>query len=170
MVGAQGPKAAQPTNLTAEDLARGRQLFEGQCAVCHGMQGTGGKGANLAQPNLKHAADEDSLFSVIREGIQNTGMPGTWQMTDREVWLVLAYVRSLGRVAVEKLPGNPGHGRAVFEAQGCASCHIVNGIGGNLGPELTEVGARRSATRLRQSLLEPGKAVPDGFVVVRATS
>jgi cytochrome c oxidase cbb3-type subunit III len=167
---AQTPAAQppQPSNLTPQDLARGKQLFEAQCAPCHGMQGTGGKGANLARPTLKHAADDAGLFAVIQKGIENTGMPRAWQMTDREVWLVVAHVRSLGRVAVENLPGNPAQGKVLFAAHGCATCHIVDGVGGNLGPELTEVGARRSSQRLRQCLLEPGKALPDGFVMVRA--
>ncbi len=158
----------RPAKLTAQDLARGKQLFEAQCAPCHGIQGTGGKGANLAQPTLKHAADDAALFSVIREGIENTGMPGAWQMTEREVWLVVAHVRSLGRVATENLLGDPIKGKALFATHGCSGCHIVDGVGGDLGPELTEVGARRNAARLRQCLLEPGKALPDGFVVVRA--
>ena len=161
-------QSTRPANLTPEDLARGKQLFEAQCAPCHGIQGTGGKGANLARPTLKHAADDDALFATIRNGIENTGMPGAWQMTDREVWLVVAHVRSLGRVAVENLPGNPVEGKALFASHGCAGCHIVEGFGGNFGPELTEVGARRSAERLRQCLLEPGKALPDGFVMVHA--
>jgi putative heme-binding domain-containing protein len=132
------------------------------------MQGTGGKGANLARPTLKHAADDATLFSVIQEGIENTGMPAAWQMTGREIWLVVAHVRSLGRVAVEKLPGDPAKGKTLFAAQGCGTCHIVSGSGGALGPELDEVGARRSSGRLRQCLLEPGSALPDGFVMVRA--
>jgi cytochrome c oxidase cbb3-type subunit 3 len=158
----------QPANLTSEDLARGKQIFEAQCSPCHGIQGTGGKGANLARPTLKHAADDAALFAVIRNGIENTGMPGAWQMTEREVWLVIAHVRSLGRVAVEKLPGDRAKGKALFAAQGCGGCHIVDGVGGNLGPELTEVGARRSAERLRQCILEPSAALPDGFLIVRA--
>jgi cytochrome c oxidase cbb3-type subunit 3 len=162
-----GP-SPQPTNLTLQDLARGKQLFEAQCAPCHGIQGTGGKGANLARPTLKHASDDAALFAVVQNGIDNTGMPGAWQMTEHELWLVVAHVRSLGRVAAVKLPGDPGRGKALFATQGCGGCHIVDGVGGNLGPELTEVGARRSPERLRQCLLEPGKAVPDGFVMVRA--
>jgi cytochrome c oxidase cbb3-type subunit III len=169
-LGAQTPPehSAQPTNLTPQDLARGKQLFQAQCSPCHGILGTGGKGANLARPTLKHAADDAALFSTIQEGIDNTGMPGAWQMTDREIWLVVAHVRSLGRVAVEKLPGDPAKGKTLFESQGCGGCHMVDGAGGSLGPDLDEVGARRSSERLRQCLLEPGSALPDGFVMVRA--
>ena len=43
----------------------------------------------------------------------------------------------------------------------------MSGIGGTLGPDLSEVGARRSAERLRQCLLQPGEALPDGFLMVR---
>jgi len=169
-VRAQTPAAesTRQANLTPQDLIRGKQLFEAQCAPCHGIRGTGGKGANLARPTLKHAADDAALFATIQNGIENTGMPAAWQMTDREIWLVVAHVRSLGRVAVENLPGNREQGKALFAGRGCIGCHIVGGVGGNLGPELTEVGARRSAERLRQCLLEPGQALPDGFVMVRA--
>src|SRR5262245_54066087 len=78
----------------APDQARGQRLFEGQCARCHGVQGGGGTGANLRRPKLRHAADDDSLFNLIRSGIPGTGMPYTWAMTDNEVRDVIAYVRS----------------------------------------------------------------------------
>jgi cytochrome c oxidase cbb3-type subunit III len=172
LLAAQDEKAPlqsqKPANLTAQDLARGKQLFEAQCSPCHGMQGTGGKGANLARSSLKHASKDDDLFAIIQNGIENTGMPPAWQMTDREIWLVVAQVRSFGRTAVEKLPGDPARGKALFGAQRCGGCHIVDGVGGSLGPDLSEVGARRSSERLRQCLLEPGKALPDEFVMVRA--
>jgi mono/diheme cytochrome c family protein len=72
-------------NPTAEDLARGKRLFEGQCAVCHGIIGTGGRGANLAQPRLRHASSDQALFLVIKDGIDGTEMREAWQMTDREI-------------------------------------------------------------------------------------
>src|SRR5258708_21954488 len=45
-------------NASPADLARGGQLFGGQCAGCHGPKGEGGKGAILAQPRLRHAPDD----------------------------------------------------------------------------------------------------------------
>src|SRR5690349_9080002 len=47
------------------DLARGKQLFLGHCAPCHGPEGDGGKGANLARPILPRAADDQSLYRVL---------------------------------------------------------------------------------------------------------
>ena len=59
-------------------------------------------------------------------------------------------------------------GRAVYEGQRCSICHIVNGAGSSLGPELTEVGARRGAQYLRKKLLNPGDETADGFLLIRA--
>jgi putative heme-binding domain-containing protein len=141
----------------APDEARGKRLFEGQCSRCHGIQGGGGTGANLRRPKLQHAPDDETLFDLIRRGIPGTGMPGTFAMTDNEVRDVIAYVRSLGRVPPEPLPGDPARGKLIYHQAQCASCHIVAGQGGNLGPELSDIGARRGLAFLRSALLHPGK-------------
>ena len=44
----------------------------------------------------------------------------------------------------------------VFETKGgCAACHVVNGHGGLLGPDLSEIGFRRSLKFLLESLTDP---------------
>jgi cytochrome c oxidase cbb3-type subunit III len=145
------------SSAATPDPARGKRLFEGQCARCHGMQGGGGVGANLRRPKLRRAADDESLFDLIQNGIPGTGMPDTWAMTDNETRDVVAYVRSLGRVPAEPLPADPRKGRLAFDQAKCGSCHIVGGKGGNLGPELTDIGDRRGVLFLRSALLHPGK-------------
>jgi putative heme-binding domain-containing protein len=153
---------------TPADLKRGEQLFLGQCGRCHGPKGEGGLGAILAQPRLRRAPDEESLFRVIRDGIRGTEMPAASTLSSREVWQIGGYVRSLGQVPVEKVAGDAQRGREVYRTKGnCARCHVVNGQGENVGPELSDVGARRSAAYLRASLLEPEAAVPDRFLQVR---
>lgn len=164
------PQKDAIAQLSSDDLARGKKLFEGHCALCHGITGTGGKGPALAQPSLRRAPDNARLFEVIRDGIRNTEMPGAWQLTDREVWQVAGHVRSLGRTAQISLPGDPARGRALYDKSGCASCHIIHGAGSSLGPELSEIGARRNPDYLRESLLKPGSAVPEGFLIVRITT
>jgi putative heme-binding domain-containing protein len=144
--------AAQPA-----DEARGKRLFEGQCSRCHGIQGGGGTGANLRRPKLLRAPDDETLFYLIRRGIPSAGMPSTWAMSDNEVWDVIAYVRSLGRVPAEPLPGDPAKGKLIYHKAQCASCHIVAGQGGSLGPELSDIGARRGLAFLQTALLHPGK-------------
>jgi len=48
-------------------------------------------------------------------------------------------------------------GRAVYEAQGCARCHAINGQGGRMGPDLTRVGAQpgRTAEQLAEHVRNP---------------
>src|SRR6476646_3338439 len=139
---------------TESDVARGKQLFLGHCAPCHGPEGDGGKGANLARPVLPRAADDRSMFLVLRRGIPGTEMPGAWQMIDHEVWQVAAFVRTLGRTAQdEPVTGDRNRGEQLVRAKGnCLRCHTVGREGGRMAPPLTDVGYRRSASFLRQTL------------------
>jgi cytochrome c oxidase cbb3-type subunit 3 len=157
------PAFSQDAAPPAPDMRHGRALFESQCGRCHGIDGTGGTGANLRRPKLRRATDDSSLFQLIQGGIPERGMPEQWQLDDRELWSVVAYVRSLGRTAVAAVAGDAGRGRALFVGKGgCAACHIVAGVGGSLGPELTEVGAARGPAYLRRALVRPGDDLPTG--------
>lgn len=157
--------------ITPADMKRGEQLFLGQCGRCHGPKGEGGLGAILAQPRLRRAPDDESLFRTIRDGIGGTEMPAATTLSSREVWQLAAFVRSLGQVPVERVSGNPQLGRAIYQNKGkCGQCHIVSGQGISVGPELTDIGARRSASYLRASLVAPEAAVPDGFLQMRVVT
>jgi putative heme-binding domain-containing protein len=157
---------------SASDLARGKQLFLGHCAPCHGPEGNGGSGANLAKPTLPRGSTDPSLFRTIQDGIPGTEMPRAWEMTDHEVWQVAAFVRTLGRtVANESSTGDASRGRELARSKGrCLACHVVAGEGVTMGPELTEVGLRRSASFLRRALLDPKTSIPDNYFFVQLTT
>lgn len=152
------------------DVERGARLFAANCSPCHGPQGNGGRGANLARPKLPRAADDKALFHVISEGIPNTEMPGSWSMNEHETWQVASFVRTLGRVAPEQVPGDPAAGAALFRARGCLNCHTVSTEGGRMGPALTEIGERRSAAYLRGLLLDPASSLPEDFTMADLTT
>jgi len=154
----------------AADLERGKRLFASSCAPCHGPAGAGGRGANLARPKLPRATDDRALFQILKEGIPGTEMPGAWSMTDHEIWQVAAHVRTLGRVAPEKVAGDPAAGHNIFRAQGCAGCHLLGLECGRMGPPLTEVGLRRGAAYMRAKLLDPPSALPEEFTMVDITT
>jgi cytochrome c oxidase cbb3-type subunit III len=171
--------AAQPATpttpalrtATSADTAAGKQVFDAQCAWCHGADGTGGTGPVLQRATLKHATTDRSLVEIVRGGIPGTEMPSfASALTERGAWQTAAYVRSLGRVAARPLPGDARRGAAVYESTGCASCHVVAGRGGVLGPELTAIGGLRGPTHLRDSLVTPAIAHPPGYLVVRAVT
>src|SRR5262249_47520244 len=120
----------QTTALKPDDLALGKKIFNGQCALCHGIEATGGRGPALNLPKLQRATTDDAMFKIIKEGIEGSEMPGAWQLTDREIRLVASYVRSLGRIEPVSLSGNASRGKEIFETKGnCSACHIVFGQG-----------------------------------------
>jgi cytochrome c oxidase cbb3-type subunit 3 len=151
---------------TPSDSAVGRQIFESQCALCHGQTGGGGRGPALNRPKLSRAPDDEALRQLITDG--SGDMPGAWQLHADEVASVAAYVRTLGALPQEAVPGDPGHGAQLYAASGCPACHMIGGRGEGFGPELSAVGARRSATFLRQTILKPASTLPDQFLYVSA--
>lgn len=141
---------------SAQDLENGQQLFQTLCARCHGILGEGSEGPSLTRPNLVHAPDDATLVSIIVGGIPGTGMPGSRQLRGQDGPDVAAYVRSLGELPPEDMPGDPVAGAEVYRAVGnCSSCHILNGEGYGIGPELSNVGQRRNAAYLRRSVTSP---------------
>jgi putative heme-binding domain-containing protein len=148
------------------DVVVGRRIFESQCALCHGQTGGGGRGPALNRPKLEKAPDDQALRTLITDG--SGDMPGAWQLHADEVAGVAAYVRSLGALPPETVPGDPVRGARVYAARGCAACHMVAGNGEGFGPELTSVGSRRNAAFLRQTVLRPESSLPDGFQYISA--
>lgn len=151
-------------SLSASDIAHGKRLYEGRCARCHGLQGGGGEGPLLARPYLSYARDDATLVAAIQSGIPNTAMIGDWSLSDLEARQIAAYVRSLGRIAAAPPPpGDPSRGERLFRDKGaCGACHGTNAAGTALGPSLTQIGARRNAEFIRQSIVDPGAALPMG--------
>jgi putative heme-binding domain-containing protein len=157
-------------------ILAGEKLFRVHCARCHGMQGEGGEGANLARPKLKYAKNDQQLYDILDDGIAGTGMPSVWVLDDEQLWHVTAYVRSLGQMMEAEMPGDPRAGKAIYEGKGgCPACHIVSGRGKGIGPELTEIGDQRGIDYLRRSLQEPAGNQPktagySDYLTVRATT
>jgi cytochrome c oxidase cbb3-type subunit III len=163
-VAAEHPAKGETPNATA-----GKKLFELHCTGCHGIEGRGGgRGPNLNRVRLEHASDDAALKSLIEDGIRPE-MPGAWYLSEKDLANVVAYVRSLGTIPAEPVPGDATQGSRVYAKGGCANCHMVAGEGTGLGPELTEVGARRSAAYLRECLVKPSAKLPEGFLWVEAT-
>jgi cytochrome c oxidase cbb3-type subunit 3 len=145
------------------DVEKGRQLFLGMCSRCHGAAGGGGEGPTLNR--LTRAHNDAELRAIIRDGIPDRGMPRVRRLTDSELVQLVGFVNSLGRAGAVASTGNPANGKSVYAKAGCSSCHIVAGEGGDFGPELTSIGARRAPDYLRQAVVDPGAALPRGAPV-----
>jgi putative heme-binding domain-containing protein len=68
--------------------------------------------------------------------------------------------------------GDAARGEAVFRRrdQLCLGCHAVGGAGGQVGPDLASIGASAQVDYLIDSLLEPSKAIKEGFHTLRVST
>jgi putative heme-binding domain-containing protein len=168
-----GPVLAQGKNPFAGNatVARiGESQFRANCAFCHGLGGRGGgRGPDLTRTPKKHGDSDAEMFNTINNGVPGTAMPpnGATQqgvgMTEEEIWQVITYIRS-----VEQKPaaaaGNASRGRELFYGSpACSTCHMMNGKGGRLGPDLTTAGTARSSSYLIESVRNPSKRLAQGI-------
>lgn len=60
--------------------------------------------------------------------------------------------------------GDPRKGQIIFATTGtCAKCHVVNGAGKDVGPNLSEIGAKLSRPALYESILFPSAGINHNF-------
>lgn len=145
---------------SAEDIAAGSRIFRSHCAVCHAIDGSGGRGSDLTSGTFRHGSSTEAIYENIGEGIPGTEMPATF-FRGKQLWQLVAYVRSLSEAPQSAAGlGDASRGQTLLEGKGgCRNCHQVNGEGARSGPELTYIGGQRSAADLRASLLRPNERV-----------
>ena len=74
----------QSAPASGRAIQDGKKLFDGMCARCHGIDGTGDEGPALNRATLARAASDDALRDVIRDGIPERGMPRVRRLSDGE--------------------------------------------------------------------------------------
>jgi putative heme-binding domain-containing protein len=149
----------------------GEFQFRINCAFCHGLSGRGGgRGPDLTKAQKRHGNADADLFRTISQGVPGTAMPAGVNggigvgMTEEEIWQVITYLRSVQVKAPEKPVGDAAHGKELFYGSArCGTCHVVEGKGGRLGPDLTMAGSVRSADSLVDSVRNPSRRLASGI-------
>jgi len=150
----------------------GEFQFRLNCAFCHGLGARGGgRGPDLTRGQKRHGNSDGELFSTISNGIPGTAMPSngtTGQgvgMTDEEIWQVITYLRSVQVKAPATPLGDTAHGKQLFYGDAnCSGCHMVQGKGGRLGPDLTAVGSARATDYIVDSVRHPSRRLAQGLL------
>jgi cytochrome c oxidase cbb3-type subunit III len=162
------PASAQDHGYTPADIENGGRLYQSSCGGCHGQDGSGVSGIELARGQFRRGTSDTDLIKIIQTGIPGTTMP-PHNFTDAQAATVVAYLRNMATVRSGAAPtvlrgvGDAARGKALFEGKGqCTTCHRVNGKGPRLAPDLSEVGATRPLPELHQSLLEPNATMRAG--------
>lgn len=149
----------------------GESQFRANCAFCHGLGARGGgRGPDLTRAQKRHGNADADLFRTINEGVPGTAMPpnGATQqgvgMTEEEIWQVISYIRSVQAKAPAEIPGNAAHGKELFYGSAaCSTCHMIQGKGGRLGPDLSTTGSARSTDYLVESVRNPSRRLAQGI-------
>ncbi|MGA8622938.1 MAG: c-type cytochrome [Candidatus Sulfotelmatobacter sp.] len=155
----------------AKAAKAGEYEFRINCALCHGLGAHGGgRGPDLTQARKKHTHSDAEMFQVISNGIPGTVMPANGTngqgvgMTEEEIWQIITYVRSIEVKTPVNPAGSAAHGKELFYGDAnCSLCHMVEGRGGRVGPELTSVGASRTREAIIDSVRNPSRRLAWGL-------
>src|ERR1700691_2098071 len=168
---ANGADDRNPYAGDAKAAKAGQYEFRINCALCHGLGAHGGgRGPDLTRAHKKHIHNDAEMFQVISNGIPGTVMPANGTngqgvgMTDEEIWQIITYIRSVEVKAPANAAGDATHGKELFNGDAnCSLCHMVEGKGGRLGPELTEVGNSRTREAIIDSVRNPSRRLAWGL-------
>ena len=163
--GGRAPARAEknPSEGNKDAIRNGNAMFKTRCAGCHGPDAKGYVGPDLTGLWASGFTD-GRIFDTVRNGVPGTEMPAAepLRMPDKEIWQVLAYVRTLAGSTAAAPKGNPENGARLFQTT-CSGCHLVAGRGGDLGPELTRVGSGRSRAVMAKKIRTPSDNIRVGY-------
>jgi len=99
-------KVKNPVPADATSIAAGKDIYDKNCATCHGDSGKGDgrmgeelnpKPSDLTDADWKHGSTDGEIYKVIHDGTVKTGMKAFGRkLTDHQIWDVINYIRSIG--------------------------------------------------------------------------
>ncbi len=169
-------------------LRKGFELFQKKaCYGCHKVEGVsdGKLGVELTRVGAKWSLAylEESLVDPRANNFES--MMPKMELTKDEVKDLTIYLKSLTGESLIKgpveryyglkawkamqpaeVPVTVESGKQVFEAKSCNACHVINGVGAKIGPDLSVYGLQRTKEWMIQHHLNPrslvgGSVMPD---------
>ncbi|MEO8630018.1 MAG: c-type cytochrome [Betaproteobacteria bacterium] len=144
------------------DVSAGHDLFMKKCELCHAYNGSGKSEISAGQypraPDLRDPAvqqqSDGEVFYHIQNGVRHTGMPA-WQLPDRQLWQLVAYIRHLPRVVAlsPRTSAQPAANLAGAQYVGSAACRDCH----------TDIYDRWKKTRMANVVRDP-RDHPDAII------
>jgi cytochrome c oxidase cbb3-type subunit III len=152
---ASSPAGAQDAGRYEQtDIEYGARLFGMHCITCHGENGDLLPQINLRSGVFPNSPDDRELGDNIKNGIPGTAMIAN-AYSDSEIQALVAYVRNIGTFDPDSVSlGDAVRGQTFFEGEGrCGACHRLFGRGPRAAPDLSRIGAIRTAAQLERTLM-----------------
>lgn len=145
------------------------------CIGCHTIFGNGSYFApELAKITEKKPKGYIKKFLMDPKAVnKNASMP-KFGITSEEADNLIAFFDWTAKVDTNGWPPKPilasaagvggkdlSSGERLYQSNGCSGCHLINGIGGTSGPDLSKVGSRRDKPWLVGHFKDPEKYTPN---------
>ncbi len=156
--------------LRAQSPSDIQQTYVTRCVGCHGDDGRGtDQGPALAGSPSVRARSAQSLRAVIRNGVPSAGMPA-FDFPPDTIDALATMIASWNAVAAQaSVPGDAAAGRRFFAGTGqCVSCHLAQGEGSAIGPDLSDIALTSTVSEIRDALLNPDARIAPGYGMVSA--
>jgi mono/diheme cytochrome c family protein len=145
----------------------------------------GGRGAMLyiggndtpGSKSVKGTKDWTQVTMRLKSGLDTsmniTCLFGGWGIVTGKAWWDDVSLRKVTYEVIESdeseavAKGNVERGKKIFMTHpiaACTRCHVVNGVGGPVGPALDTIATRKQEDYILQSLVDPGATIAEGYV------
>ena len=169
-------KLADRAPAMTDQVDAGKQVWHKYgCIGCHTIFGNG---AYFAPDLTKVAVHKPNgyltKFLMNPKAVKETSTMPTLGISKKEADDLVAFLKWCSQVNTNNWPPKPilataaaaggqelSAGQRLYGSLGCSNCHMINGVGGSAGPELTHVGSRRDQAWLFGHFVDPGKYVPN---------
>ena len=139
-------------------VAHGKQIFETNCAFCHGEDARGGEtGPNLVRSQIVLDDQKgEKIGVVVHNGRPNLGMP-KFSLSDQDIAAIATFLHAQplsdrgAPTQLDILVGNAEAGKAYFNGAGkCSSCHSATG-------DLAGIGAKYDPKTIQNFIVSGGR-------------
>ncbi len=159
-----------------KEVDEGKQVWHKyDCIGCHTIFGNGSYFApDLTKTVEKKPKGYLKQFLMDPRAVNPKAAMPKFGINAEEADHLIAFLEWASRVDTNGWPPKPilataagvggielSAGQKVYRSEGCSGCHMISGIGGTTGPDLTKVGSRRDRKWLHEHFEDPREVVPN---------
>jgi len=148
------------------------------CIGCHTILGNGSYFApDLTKTAIKKPKEYLAQFLMNPRSVNPKASMPKLGISTEEADKLIAFLDWISKVDTNGWPPKPilaaaagiagkelSAGQRLYQSLGCSNCHMINGIGGTTGTDLTHVGSKRDKVWLYGHFKDPKAYVPNSVM------